>query len=696
MRRRQYLLVFLFYLAVTLVITYPLITVIGTQMIGHPFGDAYEYTHHIWWIRTALQTGQNPFFMPNLLYPDGLNAPLLWSLPLQSFPAWAFNFMLSLPAAFNLSALLTLAVNGWAMFFLVNELVGVRCIVPLQDNNAGQTHRSAPTKTAAPALVAGLVFMIYPAFQGQLGAAHTGLLSLWPAPLYFCALLRLRDTVHVKRTMLTGAILFMVSLWGSILLLIYLIAPITAVYFVMRLADRDWRTIRRALVTLILGGIFALPFVVPLSIETLHQPPEAGAVTYSASLLGVVSPSFYHPLFTGWETSRRVLGVDPFEQASYVGVIAGVLGLIAVWQKREARWWLALALIAWVFSLGPLLKIYDSPLEIRIDGYATHVSLPWALFQNLPLIRIARTPARFNFAVGFAMAVLSGYGVSTVVLMGRKLAKQETTNSTFYRRIKAVAQAVKSSRSGAWILVVILMVGIGFEYQFWWPLPTEAGIVPAPIAALSQRPNIRSVLDIPWYHPLVNKDGMFLQTGHHLPMIIGQVSRRTPADPAKVNLLQDTLDPALLDTAGVDVVILHKDYDGSDGAVGTFTRSTLGKPFYEDAQYAVFNVPKYAGGVAGFVSDVQGDTVYFYAPQMGSATLSGRLDDYATVALDDQVPQEVEGMLQVPITFAAGYHTITLATVFPCPTNDDPTLTCPTVKVTGLALKFDHPILGDS
>ena len=337
MRRRIHLLVFLFYLAVTLVITYPLITVIGTRMIGHPFGDAYEYTHHIWWIKTALQTGQNPFFMPNLLYPDGLSATLLWSLPLQSFPAWLFAFVMPLPAAFNVATLLTLALNGWAMFALVNHLV--------RDKH-GQTHRSAPTKTEprstlAPALVAGLVFMLYPAFQGQLGAAHTGLLTLWPAPLYLTMLLRLREDTHIWRTVLAGAILFMVSLWGSVLLLIYLIAPITAIYFAMMLAARDWRTLRRGLVTVALGGILALPFVVPLAIETLHQPPETGSVTYSAALLGVVSPSFYHPLFTEWDTSRRVLGVDPFEQASYVGVIAGGLGLLAVWKRKAARWWLA-------------------------------------------------------------------------------------------------------------------------------------------------------------------------------------------------------------------------------------------------------------------------------------------------------------------------------------------------------------------
>ena len=694
MRLRQHIAVYLFYFVVTLAITYPLITVIGTRMIGHPFGDAYEYTHHIWWIKMALQTGQNPFFMPNLLYPDGLSATLLRSLPLQSFPAWLFAFVMTLPAAFNISALLTLALNGWAMFVLVNYLVKY----PLTPKSPLPHKAGVPTSwgegTLAPALVAGLVFMIYPAFQGQLGAAHVGLLTLWPAPLYFCALLHLRDTAHLKRTILAGAILFMVSLWGSVLLLIYLIAPITAVFFAMRIAARDWRTVRRALVMVVLGGIFALPFVVPLAIETLHAPPEAGAVRYSASLLGVVSPSFYHPLFTGWDTSRRVLGVDPFEQASYVGVIAGVLGLVAVWKRREARWWLGMALVTWVFSLGPLLKIYDVPLVIRLDGYATHISLPWALFQNLPLISIARTAARFNFAVGFAMAVLVGYGVSVILPEGRKLALREADTLGLSRRKKAAREAANVLRNRRWLFVVVLMVGIGFEYQFWWPLLTIPGIVPAPIAALAGRSDIRAVLDIPWYHPLVNKGGMFLQTGDDQPMIIGQISRSSPINPAKVKLLQDTLDAALLDAAGVDVVILHVEYDGSDGAVGAFTRQKLGVPFYEDGQYAVFNVPNYHGDAPGFVTDNEGANLYFYAPQAGQATLTGSvaaenrgamalLDGATLVRWTVRDPQH----LRVPIPFAAGYHMITISNDPVCPVADDSVLMCPALTVKGLSLE---------
>ena len=185
--------------------------------------------------------------MPNIVYPEGVSAPLLWSLPLQSFPAWLFAFVLPLPAAFNIAALLTLALNGWAMFFLVHYLVQRQFRPhpqPLPEFREGSEHAAgflaAPqiAKTFAPALIAGLVFMLYPAFQGQLGAAHVGLLTLYPAPLYLYVLLRLRDVTHARRYILAGALLLMISLWGSLLLLIYLIAPITALYF---LTLRDWR-----------------------------------------------------------------------------------------------------------------------------------------------------------------------------------------------------------------------------------------------------------------------------------------------------------------------------------------------------------------------------------------------------------------------------------------------------------------------
>src|SRR5690606_28065046 len=112
---RHHLIAFTFYFAAAVVMTFPLITMMNERMVGHPFGDTYEYTHHIWWMNHSLRTGQSPFFMPVLMHPHGLEAAWLWGAPLQSFPAWLLMFVMPLPLAFNLSALLMLALNGWAM-----------------------------------------------------------------------------------------------------------------------------------------------------------------------------------------------------------------------------------------------------------------------------------------------------------------------------------------------------------------------------------------------------------------------------------------------------------------------------------------------------------------------------------------------------------------------------------------------------
>ncbi|NUQ06668.1 MAG: hypothetical protein HUU31_22475, partial [Anaerolineae bacterium] len=159
------LLIFLAYLLIAAIITYPAVAQIDTHLIGHPHSDAYEYIGVTWSIRHALETGGNPLFAGQMLYPDGIPAALALSVTLQWLPTLLLSTVLPLTAAFNLAALLTLALNGLAMFAFVRRLTG-----------------SAPA-----AFLAGTVWLAYPAFQGQLGAAHIGLLALWGAPLFAAA-----------------------------------------------------------------------------------------------------------------------------------------------------------------------------------------------------------------------------------------------------------------------------------------------------------------------------------------------------------------------------------------------------------------------------------------------------------------------------------------------------------------------------
>jgi hypothetical protein len=658
-----------FYLLVAIVVTLPLISVFTTRFAGHPFGDTYELARHMWWIKHALQTGQPIFQQPLLAYPDGLDGSLLWSYPLQSFPAWLFAFFMPLPAAFNLSVLLRLALNGWSAYFLAYHI----------------------TRSRPAALLAGVIFLAYPSFQGHLAAGHTGLLALYPVPLYVYALFRLRETGE-RRWIALSVLFFVMSLWGSTQLLVFTLFPITLIFGLSLLFQRDWSTLWKTGLAVVIGALIALIFAVPLLLSTLNEPdyvkPDTGAVDYSIDLFGVIAPSFYHPLFRGNALSVRVIGVDPFEGASYIGVIAAVLALVGVLARREARWWLSLGLMAWIFSLGPLLKMFYAAVPAEIDGYATYITLPWTALYRLPLINITRTPGRFDFTVALAVAMLAAFGMA---YLWRR------------RWLRTIFP-----------LILLLLV---FEYLFFWDvnqsglpaptLPTLPGIVPEPIAALRDRDDVRAVFDLPWHHLLAAKEGMWLQTGHQQPLIAGHMTRQTPVNPAKLAILQETLDFALLNQAGADIVILHKDWDDPDGATDSFTRATLGEPFYEDENYAAFEVPE-SDAEPGFLAlptderrIIDQVDSYVYAPEGGRADFRVRLQ--ATDMVERLVGFYQDGALiarwivtesfsvTVPVTFAEGYSRLTLTLEPPCSSQHIETLECRAVLIDELAIDGFEP-----
>ncbi|MEO0565596.1 MAG: hypothetical protein AAF125_26045, partial [Chloroflexota bacterium] len=287
-QRPYHIAAYLYFVALMLAISFPLVTVFSTAFIGDAFSDAHEYARHIWWISHALQTGAPVFDQPLLAYPDGLNGAWLWGNPFQSFPAWLFALVMPLPAAYNLGALLHLALNGWAAYFLVWRL----------------------TYSRAAALLAGTVFAIYPTVQGHLIASHTGLLVLWGLPLTALALYRLGHTRARPRDIALALLAFIASILGNNLLLVYGLFPIFLVFALVYLTGRNWRALRALVLIGVLGGTIALIFVGPVALEQLASPlpSEGGDVRFSADLLAIFAPSFYNPLYTDLTYSRSILG----------------------------------------------------------------------------------------------------------------------------------------------------------------------------------------------------------------------------------------------------------------------------------------------------------------------------------------------------------------------------------------------------
>ncbi|MBE2192710.1 MAG: hypothetical protein IAE83_00890 [Anaerolinea sp.] len=575
-RLRQQILPFTLYALVVLIITAPLVGQLSTHVGGAEYGDSFEYLRLGWWGRYALSSGLNPFYQSLLVYPEGFLSATQIAQPLIYLPISLLGVLFGDTAAFNLWLLTILIASGWSAYLLCREMLN--------------PEHQPPFSPAA--WVGGLIFMIFPAVQGHLSAGHINPLSHYALPLVALCLWRVVSGCGGLRWALIGALSLWVLALGNFTFLVYGLLPLLlfgGVYVLLRSEYRHLLStghVLRDLGLMLIGGaILSLPFYLPLIQESLaaDRPDylqEGGQVRYSTDLLsfGALSP-FGILKEMAPEYSRRAIGVNATEGAAYVGIGAVILSLIALWSRRRGvGLWLTILIGCMVFSLGALLKVGDRPITYHTDGRESHVVLPFALIQDLPLINVSRTPGRFNLTSGLALGVLASLGLSAIL-----------------HRIPQAA--VRRGVVGGLTLLIVI------EYQLFSPFPTTPTTIPAYFYALAGRAEVQAVLDVPYDDPIAQKYALLYQTAHHKPLIGGYVSRRTPADPVKLRLLSDgalgravpfissesmPLESdhwlALLDSA--DVIVVHKGLLQPSEVDQAKTR--LGAVVYEDARIAVF------------------------------------------------------------------------------------------------------------
>ena len=656
--RRHWFAAYLFYLICAAAITWPLVAQMETHLAGIQFGDSAERAHHVWWLVHALRTGQPLFWLPNLGWPDGMAGITLVGHPLQHVPAALLALFLPLLLADNLSLLLQIALMGLAMYAL-------------------GLHLARGSRIAA--LLGGLVFMAAPTFQAHLGDGHNIHHSLAFAPLFVLALLRMRGATgrSRRRWFVAGCLSFALVSGGHALNAIHMMIPLLAVLLLRGLLRRDWQDLAQLALVSLSGAALQFLILLPVFGETLgHQAYTAagGDVAFSLDLLSIVTPSHFHPLYGQMEFSMSVLGARPAERSSWIGFIPGALALLALARGR-GRIWLGLALLSWVLALGPLLKLLGDPVTVLVDGRASYMTMPQVFFEGLPVLNIDRSPGRFSFALALAIACLATIGMA-LLAANRRLQGG--------RRRLVVAAA---------LLALVL-----FDYQWYWPLPTFDASIPAEIAALGQRPGLRAVLNVPGDFRPSRNAAMWLQTAHGLPIFGGQVTRRSPANPARLGLLKETMDPALLRAAGADVVILHLRYASQEQY--ELAEARLGPPIHLDENYAVYETPETDAGPVQFVPPEKSQRIRkefqvpVYSPRTGWLDVSAeQMEGYRglQVLLDSTPLQHWSSFWGNPRTRivslplqADAWHMVTFAAVPRCWTVANIALTCPEVELENL------------
>ena len=227
---------------------------------------------HVWWYTQAPQAGENVFYQSLLAYPDGFEAVLLWANPLQFFPMWLFALFMPLALAYNLGILVTLTLNGWSMYLFARYRLSRSRLVP--------------------ALIAGLIYMVFPVFQGHLYAGHVGLLAQWPVPLLLYFLFRYVQHGGKLRFLLSVLLTFLAAM-GHSLQSVYLLAPLMALFFVARMIRRDYVGAARLTLVAITGALLLLLFLLPVLQNTLETSSYRLAGT--SAIASICWESYRHP-----------------------------------------------------------------------------------------------------------------------------------------------------------------------------------------------------------------------------------------------------------------------------------------------------------------------------------------------------------------------------------------------------------------
>lgn len=591
-RRRAEWGVFVLYIGITLLMTWPVVPQLSSSIPGDG-GDAVEHLWSLWWGKKAMLDLKTS--MANLTYfyhPFGAHHPMLSATPMVQIVALPLVLLFKPLVAYNLTFLSGFVLTAFTTYLLCHHV----------------------TRDRAAAFVGGLIFGFAPT-RSIHGFGHLAQTITYWFPLYALVVLKLIRHPSRKNGLGAGLLLGISALVNFVhtayFVLIFTLCWL-GYYFVAHRRRFLSRSFLRAVALMLLVAIgLALPFFVPLILALYSGRVEyetaGGVIAFSNNPFSFVIPSARHPLVENLGASSTfagLLGRYDVETLAYVGLLPFVLALWGVLKNRSAArfWWLFAAITA-VLSMGPLLKLGSEPVVLDVvEGRRIYLPLPYLLFRALPFFGMGRNPARIAVGTPLALAVLVSLGMV-------QLKKWQ-----------------KLRRSPAfWPLVGVITAVILFEYCVIFPYPTVRLPTPNFYEQVRAEDGDFAIFDYPmtlYQGALFHKFNrpMFYQTIHERPINGGQIWR-LPVEGKRTLLLldglitpKDQVRPDIIHTErtardrvgwlsrlNYRYLVLHKQYPGNMAETKrspdvvekerSYFSSWLSVPVYEDQEIIAFQIP---------------------------------------------------------------------------------------------------------
>lgn len=456
-RKKLYLTVLAGYFVITLLMTYPLVTVFFTHVPGSG-GDDQQFLWNLWWAKySTLELGQSPLYTEYQIIPfrSGLvmhsyiflNSIL--SVPLQSF--------MGIIAINNMFLMASFVLTGFGTFLLVRYLVG--------DNRA--------------AFVSGAIFSFCSYKMVFLSGHYNIMMSHW-LPFYLLFLLRsLWEDEHSTRNSVIAGVIFGLNYLTSMTYALFAAILTALLILYIALARRD--RLHVVLKGMALTVLSSLPLVLPHLFSAIGVASDietvkvgVGESKYHADLLSFLVPPERNPIYGGLAEGLvgRIEGNHTF--VGYAVLALFVLGLRESRLRGSWERFFFLSFLSfWVLSMGVSLHAF---------GQDTGLPLPYALMIKVPKLINMRVPVRFIIPAMLCLSVICAYGV---IYLNRKT------------RI-------------AWIVVLALVLADGMTVQ-----PVFDSRVPRGYDLIAVEKESESVIELPLF--VRSGNGAIGKT--HMPVI---------------------------------------------------------------------------------------------------------------------------------------------------------------------------------
>jgi hypothetical protein len=411
--QRPAFLAFVYFIGMSIVMTYPMIMKMRTEAIGAGGGDGTYFIWLVAWYQKALfQLKISPFFAPYLNYPQGWNLASTDITPAMVALALPGSLLVSPTFGYNFAMLLSFILSGWGMYLWVKHLTG--------DSLAG--------------LVAGTVFAFLPFRMAHFVVGHLSLAGTQWFPFYFWGLFDLlkQEKFSWKPVLMAGISAGLIGMTSPYY--VYMTILISGVFLLGFIIFKGYQRLKYAVFwkSLLAFGLLAAVLVGLSMLPYLSLNSENGLVSrsvdylnrYSASPTDYVIPSIKQFLWGKWIDDT--FSPEIFQESTlYIGAVAFVLAVIAWIKRRQLRHpeladiAILVAAAGFVLSLGIQLHwlgkiVVSLPRFLQPIFHRTHmptIYLPaYYLHLYLPFFSKMRVMMRFGLFALIFSSMMAGLG----------------------------------------------------------------------------------------------------------------------------------------------------------------------------------------------------------------------------------------------------------------------------------------------